>query len=89
MRPFGILVNSINPGVVSTNLGNHIGERFQKDHPFVANVLVKSGVFGTFYSLLTGIMWTPEDAALTQVMCDVCNVYVLVCVLCMWVYTLP
>lgn len=67
LKSDNILVNSINPGLVQTNIGDHIFERFEQDHPTLTNILVRSGITGALKRLLSVTIWNPMNAALTQV----------------------
>lgn len=58
----GILVNSAHPGAVDTELGRHIGAVISKFSPYLAEWLKSSS---------KSILWTPSDAALTQLFLSV------------------
>jgi NAD(P)-dependent dehydrogenase (short-subunit alcohol dehydrogenase family) len=66
LRPYGILVNSVHPGGVDTNITNKLGETIQTDYPFLSDVFLRVGVVKKIKELLTLILWSPKDAALTQ-----------------------
>lgn len=57
-----ILVNSIHPGGVDTELGRHIGDVISAVSPAVAN---------SFKELMANAAWHPKDAALTQIYASV------------------
>jgi NAD(P)-dependent dehydrogenase (short-subunit alcohol dehydrogenase family) len=67
LRPFGILVNSVHPGGVDTNVGDRLTAEFQTANPSVAGVLHRFGLVRRFKDMLKFLLWNQKDAALTQV----------------------
>jgi len=59
LEPKGILVNSIHPGVVETELKRHVLD-------VIEPVIGKTGT-DYFQTLIAGMSWHPRDASLTQV----------------------
>eukprot|EP00656_Telonema_subtile_P016286 TRINITY_DN18591_c0_g1_i1.p1 TRINITY_DN18591_c0_g1~~TRINITY_DN18591_c0_g1_i1.p1 ORF type:complete len:245 (+),score=52.38 TRINITY_DN18591_c0_g1_i1:107-841(+) len=60
VRSKGILVNSVHPGGVNTELGRHLQERIQP-------VLGDRAVGFLREAVVPAVLWDPKDAALTQV----------------------
>jgi len=67
LRPYGILVNSVHPGTVATEIVIRLFEDIQNTHPSIATLFSNFGVARRVKDLLGSFVWNQKDAALTQV----------------------
>lgn len=67
LRSHNVLVNVVHPGLVDTELARYMGESFQAQFPSVVALLNKLGLVQRLKELFSSLIWSPRDAALTQV----------------------
>jgi len=67
LRPFGILVNSLHPGLVESNVFNVAGAQFTASYPTAIDLLWRVGFVKWIRAQITSISWNVKDGALTQI----------------------
>jgi len=67
LKPHNVLVNSIHPGIVDTELARYIGDRIYAAFPSAVDLLLRYGLVQKLRAFVASLIWDPKDAALTQV----------------------
>jgi len=67
LKSHNILVNSLHPGIVETELGRYVGDRIYAAFPSAVDVLLRFGLVQKLRAFVGSLIWNPKDAALTQV----------------------
>jgi NAD(P)-dependent dehydrogenase (short-subunit alcohol dehydrogenase family) len=66
LKSHNVLVNSVHPGVVHTELARHVGDRIYAAFPSGVDLLNRFGLLQKLKTFVASLMWSPKDAALTQ-----------------------
>jgi NAD(P)-dependent dehydrogenase (short-subunit alcohol dehydrogenase family) len=67
LKPYNVLVNALHPGVVDTELARYVGERIYAAFPSGVDLLNQFGLVQKIRTFVASLIWSPKDAALTQV----------------------